>query len=59
MYKCLRDLMIHIVNERKVDLKFRQLRQCYEWFLEKLIAMGLLSDEEIQSEKEFLNPLTN
>lgn len=59
MYKCLRDLIIHIVNERKMDLKLRQLRQCYEWFLDKLIAMGSLSEEEIQSEMEFLNPLTN
>ena len=33
LYKCLRDLMIHIVNERKMDLKLRQLRQTYEWFI--------------------------
>lgn len=46
LYKCLRDLMIHIVNERKMDLKLRQLRKAYEWFLDKLIAMGALSEEE-------------
>lgn len=46
LYKCLRDLMIHIVNERKMDLKLRQLRQTYEWFINKLIAMGALSEEE-------------
>ena len=51
--------MIHIVNERKLDLKLRQLRQTYEWFIGKLIAMGALSEEERRREEEFLNPLTN
>ena len=59
LYKCLRDLLIHIVNERKIDLKLRQLRHCYEWFFEKLVAMGALSEEEIRAENEFLNPLAN
>lgn len=51
--------MIHVVNERKMDLKLRQLRKAYVWFLEKLIAMGALSEEEQKREHEFLNPLTN
>ena len=59
LYKSLRDLMIHIVNERKLDLKLRQLRQTYEWFIGKLIAMGALSEAEQRREEEFLNPLTN
>ena len=46
LYKCLRDLIIHIVNERKIDLKLRQLRHTYEWFINKLIAMGALSEQE-------------
>ena len=51
--------MIHIVNERKMDLKLRQLRQTYEWFIGKLIAMGSLTEAEQRREEEFLNPLTN
>ena len=51
--------MIHIVNERKMDLKLRQLRQTYEWFIGKLIAMGALTEAEQRREEEFLNPLTN
>jgi len=46
LHKCLRDLIIHIVNCRPMDVKLRQLRQTYEWFIGKLIAMGALSKEE-------------
>ncbi len=42
-----------------MDVKLRQLRQVYEWFFKKLIAMGALSREEIESELAFLNPLKN
>jgi hypothetical protein len=43
LHKCLRELLIYIVNERNMQVKLRQLRQCYEWFLQKLVAMGSLS----------------
>ena len=33
LHKCLRELLIHIVNERNMEVKERQLRKCYEWFL--------------------------
>ena len=46
LYKCLRDLVIHIVNERKIALKKKQLRSTYEWFINKLVAMGALSETE-------------
>ena len=43
LHKCLRELVIQVVNERNMDVKLRQLRQVYEWFFKKLIAMGALS----------------
>ncbi len=43
LHKSLRELMIHIVNERNLDVKLRHLRQTYEWFFKKLVAMGALS----------------
>ena len=46
LHKCLRELIIHIVNTRNMDVKLRQLRTTYEWFIGKLIAMGALSREE-------------
>lgn len=51
--------MIHIVNEKLVDIKLRQLRQTYQWFIQKLVAMGALSEAEQNQEAEFLNPMTN
>ena len=59
LHKCLRQLIIHIVNERDMAVKLRQLRATYQWFFQKLIAMGALSKEEIESEFAFLNPMTN
>ena len=58
LHKSLRELLIHIVNERCMDVKLRQLRKCYEWFLQKLIAMGSLSQQEIDNENSFLNPMS-
>lgn len=40
-------------------MKLRQLRHVYEWFFQKQIAMGALSQEEQQAEFAFLNPMTN
>ena len=59
LHKSLRELLIHIVSERNMDVKLRQLRQVYEWFFQKLVAMGALSREEIQNEISFLNPLND
>ena len=59
LHKCCRDLLIHIVNERNMDVKLRQLRKCYEWFLYKQIAMGALSQQAIDAEHAFLNPMCN
>jgi len=59
LHRCLRELIIHIVNEKNIDVKTRQLRQTYQWFFQKLIAMGALSQQEQESEFAFLNPMTN
>ena len=59
LFKCLRDLLIHIVNEKMMDVKLRQLRQTYTWFIGKLTAMGALSEQAQADEAEFLNPTTN
>ena len=59
LHKCLRELVIQVVNEKNMDVKLRQLRQVYEWFFKKLVAMGALSREEIEAELAFLNPLKN
>lgn len=40
-------------------MKLRQLRKTYQWFIQKLIAMGALSEQEIAAEENFLNPLNN
>ena len=48
LHKSLREFMINIVNERNYDVKLRQLRKTYEWFFHKLVAMGALSQQEIQ-----------
>lgn len=50
LHKCLRDLMIHIVNEKNQGVKLRQLRSCYQWYINKLVAMGALSQREQESE---------
>ena len=59
LHKCLRDLIIHIVNERNQDVKLRQLRTVYQWFINKLVAMGSLSTREQENEDQFLNPMSN
>lgn len=40
-------------------MKLRQLRSTYQWFINKLVAMGALSQREQESEVAFLNPMTN
>ena len=59
LHKCLRELLIHIVNERNMEVKKRQLRKTYEWFLQKQVAMNDLSQQEIENELAFLNPQMN
>ena len=44
LHKCLREQIIHIVNERDMAVKLKQLRQIYLWFFNKLVAMGALSE---------------
>ena len=56
LHKCLRELVIQIVNERNMELKLRQLKHTYTWFFGKLVAMGALSIQEIEAETGFLNP---
>lgn len=51
--------MIHIVNSKNQEVKLRQLRSTYEWFFQKLVAMGALSVQEQDSESAFLNPMAN
>lgn len=50
LHKCLRDLIIHIVNEKNHGVKLRQLRSCYQWYINKLVAMGSLTEREQDSE---------
>ena len=58
LHQCLREKLIFIVNERNKEIKLRLLRKCYEWFLQKLISMGALSQQEIDNENAFLNPMS-
>lgn len=51
--------MIHIVNEKDMDMKLRQLCQVYTWYFQKLVAMGALSPEEEEREMLLLNPNKN
>ena len=59
LHKSLRELLIHIVNERNMDVKLRQLRQVYEWYFQKNVAMGAYSSQEIKNETTFLNPMND
>ena len=59
LHKCLRELLIHIVNEKDLATKTRQLREIYTWYFYKLVAMGTLSKEEEEREIQFLNPMRN
>lgn len=56
LYKCLRQMMLHIINLKEMHLKKTQLRQVYEWFFARLKAIGALSKQEIEEEFKFLNP---
>lgn len=56
LYKCLRQMMLHIINLKEIHMKKTQLRQVYEWFFQRLKAIGALSKQEIEEEFKFLNP---
>ena len=56
LHKSLRTMLLQIVSEKDIDMKLRQLRETYSWYIDKLIAMGALSDQEKQQEFLFLNP---
>lgn len=56
LYKCLRQMMLHIINLKEMHMKKTQLRQVYEWFFQRLKAIGALSKQEIEEEFKFLNP---
>jgi len=56
LFKCLRQMMLHIINLKEMPTKKKQLKQVYEWFFAKLKAIGALSKEEIEEEFKFLNP---
>ena len=43
LYKCLRKMILGIINQKDMQIKLRQLRECYQWFFQKLMAMGALS----------------
>ena len=59
LYKCLRKMLLGIINQKDLHIKLRQLRECYQWFFKKLMAMGALSKQEIDEEFKFLNPMSN
>lgn len=40
LHKSLRSMLLQIVSEKEVAMKERQLRETYEWYIDKLIAMG-------------------
>lgn len=48
--------MLHIINLKEIHMKKTQLRQVYEWFFQRLKAIGALSKQEIEEEFKFLNP---
>jgi len=56
LFKSLRQMMLHIINLKEMHMKKTQLRQVYEWFFQRLKAIGALSKQEIEEEFKFLNP---
>jgi len=52
-------MLLGIINQKDMHIKLRQLRECYQWFFQKLMAMGALSKQEIDEEFKFLNPMSN
>ena len=43
LHKCLRNLLIQVVNSKQLVIKLRLLKDVYAWFFDKLLAMGALS----------------
>lgn len=50
LHKSLRAMLIQIVSERDQAMKERQLDETYRWYIDKQIAMGLLTEEMKQQE---------
>lgn len=59
LHKSLRTKILQIVSEKDVDMKKRQLRETYQWYIDRLVAMGALSKEEQEKEFIFLFPMAN
>ena len=43
LHKCLKQLVVKIVNQQDDRLQLLYLKEVYCWFHEKLVTMGLLS----------------
>lgn len=56
LHKSLRAMLLQIVGEKDLAMKERQLDETYRWYIDKLIAMGSLTEEMKQQEFQFLNP---
>ena len=50
LHKCLRNLLLQVINQKEVSIKVRLLKEVYAWFFYKLKAIGALSAQEIQDE---------
>lgn len=43
LHKCLRNLLLQVINQKEISIKIRLLREVYGWFFYKLKAIGALS----------------
>lgn len=46
LHKCLKKLVIRVINQKDAQLQLLYLKEVYSWFNDKLITMGLLSKRD-------------
>lgn len=57
LHKCLKQLVIKVINQKDYKLQLLYLKEVYRWFHEKLVTMGLLSKRDQEKEQALLNPM--
>ena len=59
LHKCLKRLLLEVTSQKDTRMQTQYLKEVYEWYFKRLIAMGALSKEEYAAEYKCLNPLTD
>lgn len=51
--------MLEVISQKDFRMQIQYLKEVYEWYFNKLNAMGALSKEEAAAEHKCLNPMTD